>query len=383
MLRRPLHLVSLLSLLICVAAGLGWYRASAGRPGDYLGWKRQQGEGKKWAQEEWSAQAHQGKLQLVYYRRTPAAFGETGAKTLIRSTGDNGFFWTAAKTLNENIVKRVSPASQPSTDSDADSESESDADSEAGADADSAATADADSDSESDSAAASTPASEPMFTMIDETTNGTRSRGMIMPLWLLTAVTGLMPLRWTMIAAKHRGDGHAAGDSVPKASRLFGSLASVCLLLAIGMGVLWLKSWYVGDRVSWRDAKTPQFIDLHSGKGQFVAHYRSVSPKLVNTAADLATAPNGVHWRQDADASVGYTPKNFCFEHDHQVSKQGESRSITFAAPYWSLIVLALLPPTWWLRNQKYGRVKPMSFGSGAMPRVGAQGVTFIGNRPI
>src|SRR5215216_4618205 len=109
MLRKPLTLLSLLSLLICVAAGLAWYRASAGRPGDYLGWKRQQGEGKKWMQEEWSAQAHQGKLQLVYYRRTAGAFRETGAKTLIHSGGDNGFFWTAAKELNENTVKRVSP----------------------------------------------------------------------------------------------------------------------------------------------------------------------------------------------------------------------------------------------------------------------------------
>jgi hypothetical protein len=205
----------------------------------------------------------------------------------------------------------------------------------------------------------------PAYRVIDETGSNTRTRGLAVSYWLLAVVTGLLPARWLLIKALGRGDS-GSSDRVPFMARVFGTVASLSILLAFAMGVAWVKSWYVGDRVSWRDPARPQFVDVHSGKGELVVHFRKVDEGLVHSTPDLASAPNGFNWRQDAEASVGYTLKTFCFEHDHQVTHEGASSAITVAAPYWVLVMVALVLPSWWLRNQKYGPIRVTRFGGPA-----------------
>jgi len=335
---------------MCLAAACLWFRASAGRPGDHIGWKQQQAHGKEWVQEEWCAYAAAGRVQFLSFRTTSGASGESSAKAHVRF-GVDGFFWTPAVEAPKPTVT-IKSTSQPAA-----------------------------------TQPITAPHEGPTFALINETTETAQSRGAAMPLWLLTAVTALLPARWVLLAMRQRKEfGHGSVDRVPMLARLFSTFASVSILLAVGLGVLWLKSWYVGDRVSWRDAHRPQFVDLHSGRGELVAHCRRVAQNLLHTAPELDSAPNGVCWRQDSDATVGYTQKLFCFEHDHQQTKEGESWALTVAAPYWFLVVLALVPPSWWLRNQKYGRMNLASFGGtgrGGHERGKEFVPTFVGNRPL
>ena len=341
MIRTLIHLLATLCLVVCLAGAALWLRA--GGDGDYLGWKRQQADGRDWVQEEWSARSHAGRLVVVSSRKTTGPSTGGPVKAQIRNP-EAGYFWKgvvekapAAKAPEDKSVidiqrTNVKPATAPTT----------------------APTAAEDA------------AGQKPFAWIDETTPAARTPGVSESHWLLVAVTAAVPVLWfsfTALRGGKGGHGHDRSDRISPVARLFSTVASLSILLAFGLGLMWAKSWYVGDRVSWRDPNRPQFVDVHSGKGEFVLRFRRVDEKLARNATDLAGAANGLNWRQDADASVGYTTKTFCFQHEHRVTADGSDRGLTLAAPYWFLVILALVLPTWWLRNQKYGPIKVTSFG--------------------
>jgi len=363
MLKRPLHLLSALSLIVCVGASVLWFRASESGVGDHFGWKRQQPDGRNWVHDEWSARSVGGRIQFVSFHKTTSPSGDGPPKAHIRF-GEEGYFWNDAiekapaqkhpSESNAIDIKKTTttrPTTAPATD-----------------EADAATPAEKPAEKASEKPAEK-PA-EKAFVVIDETSPTLRARGVSLTHWLLVAVTAFLPARWLLVtslrksgAAGADGSGHGNPDRVPLMARVFATVASLSILLAFALGLAWAKSWYVGDRVSWRDPARPQFVDVHSGKGELVVHFRRVDQKLMRSAQDLATAPNGVHWRQDPEATVGYTLKTFCFENENQSTGDGENRSITIAAPYWFLMIVALVLPTWWLRKQKHGPVKVSSFG--------------------
>jgi len=222
------------------------------------------------------------------------------------------------------------------------------------------------------------------FVLLDESTPNSRVRGVSVAYWLFVAVAAALPLLWFGGRALRGGKGDVRPDRISPAARLFSAAASLSILLAFALGLVWAKSWYVGDRLSWRDPNQPRFFDVHSARGEFVLHFRKVDDeKTARTMSDLATAPNGLTWRQDADSAVGYTTKTFCFEHENLPTAEGHNRSFTVAAPYWFLMILALVLPSWWLRNQKYGPIQVTTFGGPAA----AKGKPIHGyssfNRPI
>ena len=349
MLRKPLHILSVLSLLVCVAGAVLWHRAGDAGDGDYIGHRGQSGKGRDWAQDEWSARSAGSTVQFIHFRRTS---GDTPGKAQIHFAED-GYFWKDGVEKNVPDVRRTSPTTAPS-----------------------AATAETPA-----------PSTAKPIRLISETTAATTTRGVVMPHWVLVAATALLPLRWMLVMIRRARDGegaHGNADRVPLLARLFGAAASLSILLAFALGVAWVKSWYVGDRVSWRDESRPQMIDVHSGRGELVFHYHRVDEKLLRTAPELAGAANGFHWRQDPDATVGYTPKTFCFEHEARAGEEGSSRTFTAAAPYWFLMIGALVMPSWWLRNQKFGPIKVSSFGRPVTPNK-AKGIVshHVTQRPI
>jgi hypothetical protein len=334
MMRTLLHLLATLCLLVCVAGGALWVRA--GDAGDYFGWKRESADGRDWVREEWSARSHAGRLLLLSSRSTTGPTSQGPAKAHIRNP-EEGYFW-------KPVVEKA-PAKKPEEATLIDIQRTGPRPTTAPA-----------------TAAAAAAATKP-FVMIDETTPASRARGASMSHWLFVAVTGGLPVLWFAFAALGRRKGGESGDRISAVARLFSTVASLSILLAFALGLLWAKSWYMGDRVSWRDPNRPQFVDVHSGKGELVVHFRRVDERLARSATDLAGAANGFTWRQDADSSVGYTTKTFCFEHENRVTAEGANRGITVAAPYWFLMIVALVLPTWWLRNQKHGPIKVTSFG--------------------
>jgi len=347
MFRKPFHLPSALSLLLCVASVALWTRGGGSGSGDHFGWKRQQAEGHDWVHDEWSARSAAGRVQFVTFHKTTSPPGEMSPKAHIRF-GEEGFFW---KDAIEKAPAEKNPAEKAAIDI--------------------KKTTPRPTTAPSDVDAAKPP--EKAFAVIDETTPTLRMRGVSMAHWVLIAVTALLPARWLLVTSRRRrsADGGGGGnpDSVPLGARLFASLASLSILLAFAFGLAWAKSWYIGDRVSWRDPNRPQFVDVHSGKGELVVHFRQVDENLARSNPELAIAANGFNWRQDANASVGYTPKTFCFENENQATKDGGGRAITVAAPYWFLVILALVPPSWWLRNQKFGPIRVTTFGRPAAPK--------------
>ena len=364
MFKTLLHLLAAISMLVSFAGAGLWMRSDG--DGDYLGYKRQRSEGRDWVQEEWSARSHGGRLVLASYRKTSAAQGH--AKAQIRSSTE-GFFWknAAEKSVAEKAVseknfidiQRKAPATNPTT-----------------APTTTPATAPTTAPTTAPAAAGQQPpkqsANSRFYTILDETTPTSRTRGVLVPHWVFIAVTGGVGSLWfAFSAARRRNAGDGPSDRVPLGARVFSTAASISILLTFALGLAWAKSWYVGDRLSWRDPSRPRFIDVHSGKGELVVHFRSVDEDLAESNPDLIGAPNGFHWRQDENASVGYTPKTFCFEHNHQPGTDGANRTVTVAAPYWFLIILALVLPSWWLRNQKYGPIRVSSFGRpAARPKV-------------
>lgn len=339
--RRPCHFPSLASLLVCVAASVLWARS--GGAGDRLGWKRQRQEGRNWVREEWSVRSGDGRLQFAGYRKASGPTGGEPPRAQIRF-GEDGFFWKGA-VETQKVEARQKVGSEPSA-------------------------AHAGGVSTRPVAESSIPQqSGPPFALINETTPSLRVRGIVLPHWVIALFAALLPARWAVLAVRRGRDGSSDGDRVPLLARLFGTVASVSILIALSLSVLWLKSWYLGDRVSWRDARRPQFVDIHSGKGQIVFHFRRVPEKLVRSEPDLASAPNGLHWRQDAGAGVGYTPKTFCFEHEREQTRDGASRALTVAAPFWFLVVLALVPPVLWVRRQRYGPINVMDLGGESRAR--------------
>src|SRR6476659_10028731 len=109
MLRKPLHILSVLSLLVCVAAALLWKRAGDAKPGDYFGNRSQSGQGRDWAQDEWSVRSAGSTVKFIHFRRTS---GDMPGKTQIHFAED-GYFWKDGVEKNLPDVRRTSPTTAP------------------------------------------------------------------------------------------------------------------------------------------------------------------------------------------------------------------------------------------------------------------------------
>ena len=346
------QLLTTLSLLLCVIAAMLWARSRG--DGERFGWRVAGPKGDGVAQVEYCARSVGGKLQLLSYRNKVDA--ASAVQTLIKLKTPvqprlPGPFW-------ESLSAAQDEPAQPGAVAVAEKE----------------------------------PAS---FRWYNETNGSGQTRGVLVPYWFLVVLTVLMPARaaWQL---SQRGratadDGPGSAEHVPLVASLYQGVSSVFFILAFLLACLWVRSWYVGDRVSWgRTAEGgAKLLDIHSGRGEFVLHSRHVEGKPPrNAGRDAASIAEGLNWRSDSGAAVGYTTKTFAYDRENHAHAEGSVKALTVALPFWAMVVVALLPPALWLRRLQNGPVHVITMGGdiGRTPdnrHAGAGPAPAVNQRPL
>ena len=338
MIKGLLKLLTAFSLLVCVAAVMLWARSLG--EGERFGWRSAAPAADRPIETEYAVRSVSGRFQFVCYgvsdkpAPVPAVtVTDTAAKSQARPQAvprggrRQGLFWEPLSASKDDVVRpgAVTPAEQE-------------------------------------------PAS---FRFYDETIGATSARGVMLPYWCLVVLTGFLPVRGLLRAfqrARQAQDPHDPNpDRVPFSSSILQSIASGFAILSLLMTCLWVRSWYVGDRLSWggSDAQGSRLIDMHSGRGEFVLHTRTVegrAPRSVNR--EEASVADGFNWRSDPDAKVGYTTQTFAFNQERQSGKEGSVSTLTMAAPLWAIVITTLMVPVWWVRRLQYGPMNVMEIGA-------------------
>jgi hypothetical protein len=356
MFKGLVKLLTAFSLLVCVAAVMLWARSLG--EGERFGWRSSAPVADRPIETEYAVRSVTGRLQFVCYgvadRPAPlpaVTVTETSSKAQAKAqpvprTGRRpGLFWEPLSASKDDAVR---PGAVPVAEQEATS-----------------------------------------FRLYDQTVGALRVRGVMLPYWCLVAVTALLPVRGLLRAgqrARMAQDPHDPNpDRVPFSSSILQSIASAFAIFAFLMTCLWVRSWYVGDRLSYGASgnQGSRIIDMHSGKGEFVLHTRTVegrAPRPVDR--DESSVSDGLNWRSDSDGSVGYTSQTFALDSQHQVVKEGSVHTLTMAAPFWAIVISALMVPVWWVRRLQYGPMNVMEIG--AADRAGGRDPAHaINQRPL
>ena len=332
MFHRLPQLLTALSLLLCIAAVMLWVRSHGG--GERFGWRVAGAKKAGVVEAEYAVRSAAGKFQALSYRNEVNA--ASAIQAIIKRQAPvqparPGLFWESLPAAKDEAPRE---------------------------------------------GAVATAEKEPASFRFYNDVNGTaRTRGVLVPYWFLFVWTALLPAHAAYRMARRRGEtddeGRGSGESVPFTAWLSQAVSSVFLIVACLLACVWVRSWYVGDRISWGDSADGRgrFVDIHSGKGELVLHTRRVDGKAPRHATlpgrDAASVSDGLRWRSDSDATVGYTTETFALARDSKVGAEGSVSALTFAAPFWALVLVNLLPPLWWLRRLERAPVHVMTIGGG------------------
>ena len=350
MARRLPHFLTSLSLMLCIAAALLWVRS--GGEGERFGWRAVAAKATgadKALRSEYVVRSVRGVFQAVVTRELaddspvkiqPRSAAQTQPADAAADE-DAGFFWTTV-TAPASGEKQVASS----------------------------------------------------FGRVDEKHGFFRTRGYKAPYWLLVVITGFLPVRSMINSvrdARRDSDLNADPDYIPLSARLLQAVASFFVVVALLLTALWVRSWYVGDRVSWGKSveNRSSHFDVHSGKGEFVLHRRKTEgkPPVRPAGHDAGSLSDGFHWSSHKDATVGYTTQAFAWDSEGQSNKEGSFSAVTIAAPFWALVLLSLIPPLWWVRRLNYGPMPVMTIGAEdhdpSHKRIGGAPAPYVNQRPL